>query len=270
MRYGFSEQAVAQFMQTLGRARPLPAPPDDPTPPHIDFPPTPSRGASRPHYWGHRQRVRERFAKGGAESMPDYEIVEMLLFSAIPKVDVKPLAKRLLEDFGGIERLLTASREELARHPGVTDWVVHHFKLAEAVAIRLAKVKLREQPVVGSTDAVIAYCRTMMAHQRVEHFRILYLDLQNRLIADEEHGRGTVNHTPAYPREIVKRALELNAVGVILVHNHPSGDPTPSRQDITMTNAVKAALGTVNVRLYDHLIIGRGSETSLAALGAIE
>ena len=201
--------------------------------------------------------------------MPDYEVVEMLLFSAVPKVDVKPLAKRLLEDFGGLERLLTASRAELAAHPNVDPWIIHHFKLAELIAQRLAKARLRDSITLNGIEAVKTYCRTIMAHQRVELFRILFLGTKNELIADEEHGRGTVNHTPAYPREIVKRALEHNAVGVILVHNHPSGDPTPSMQDIRLTETIQRGLDAVGIRLYDHLIIGHGSETSLAELGAL-
>ncbi|MEM8664852.1 MAG: JAB domain-containing protein, partial [Pseudomonadota bacterium] len=178
-------------------------PPFDPTPPATEFPKHTPRHTpqqrQRPHYWGHRQRVRDRFAAGGAESMPDYEIIELLLFSAIPKIDVKPLAKQLLEDFGGIERLLTARREELARHPKVNDWIVHHFKLAEAVAIRLAKTKIADKPLLSSTKAVREYLRTRMAHSPVELLVAVFLDHHHRLITDEELGRGTVNHAPAYP-----------------------------------------------------------------------
>lgn len=229
-----------------------------------------SAGREKPHYWGHRQRVRDRFAAGGAESMPDYEIVEMLLFNAIPKRDVKPLAKRLLEDFGGIERLLTAGREELQRHPDVDHWIVHHFKLAEAVAIRLAKARLTERPLMDSMDRVREYLRTRLAHSNVEHFRVLFLDVKHRMIADEEFARGTVNHTPVYPREVVKRALELSASGVILVHNHPSGDPRPSAQDLSMTQLINSALGTVDIALYDHIIVGQSDEVSLRELDALD
>lgn len=228
----------------------------------------PQRG-ERPHHAGHRQRLRDRFAAGGAESMPDYELVEMILFNAVPKVGVKPLAKRLLEDFGSFGRLLTASREELARHPQVDRWIAHHLKLAEAVAIRLAESRLPEAPMLGGTVAVIAYLRTRLAHSPIEHFRALFLDAQHRLIAEEELGRGTVNHMPVYPREVVKRALERNAVGVVLVHNHPSGDPRPSRQDVDVTRQIQAALATVAITLLDHLIIGKGSETSFAAEGLL-
>ena len=229
-----------------------------------------ARDGERPHYWGHRARVRERFAQGGAAALPDYEIVEMILFNAVPRIDVKPLAKKLLEDFGGFESLLTASRERLMGHPHTDEKIVHQLKLSEGIAIRLAKVRLAEKPFFSGTDAVVEYFRTTMAHLEIEHFHVLYLDNRNYLIADEEHGRGTVNHTPAYPREVARRALELNAVAVVLVHNHPSGDPKPSRQDIEMTQRMKSTLGVVNVNLLDHLIIGKGSETSLAALGAMD
>jgi len=264
---GLSETAVQSFEAACRRAERVAS--DAVGPVAEALPRHAPRRGERPHYWGHRQRVRDRFAAGGAESMPDYELVEMLLFNAVPKVDVKPLAKRLLEDFGGIERLLTASREELARHPNVDGWIVHHFKLAEAIAIRLAKVRVVEKPLLGGTDQVIDYLRTRMGHSRIEHFRALFLDSQHRLIADEELARGTVNHTPAYPREIVKRALEHNAVGVVLAHNHPSGDPRPSKADLAVTRQVKAGLATVSIELYDHLIIGAVSETSFAREGLL-
>jgi DNA repair protein RadC len=270
---GFSEEAVAAFRRRFDPANEPPPPSSlDHIPAAIrrEIPRHAPRHGERPHYWGHRERVRERLAAGGAAGVPDYEMVEMLLFNAIPRVDVKPLAKKLLEDFGGFERLLSASRERLARHPLVDGRIVHQLKLAEAVAIRLAKARIVEKPVLGGLDAVIAYCRTAMAHQTVEHFRVLFLDAQHRLVGDEEHGRGTVNHTPAYPREVARRALELNASGAILVHNHPSGDPTPSRQDIAVTRAMKAALATVSVVLHDHLIIGAARETSLAQEGLID
>lgn len=296
---GLSEQAVNAFRHAYARVVPPPLdripplpPPLDRDPPPLDRVPPPrergpapsfdlpasaranfprhqSRDDGRPHYWGHRERVRQRFEAGGATGIPDYEIVEMILFNAVPRVDVKPLAKKLLEDFGGFERLLTASRAELARHPHVDAKIVHQFKLSEAVAIRLAKAKLADKPIIGGTEAVIEYVRMAMGHQRVEHFRVLFMDLQNRLIADEEHGRGTVNHTPAYPREIAKRALELNAAGIILVHNHPSGDTTPSRADIAVTQKVEVALKALDIRLLDHVIIGSGTYSSLRGLGHI-
>lgn len=234
-----------------------------------EFPQHRPRNGEAPHFWGHRERVRQRFEEG-ASGIPDYEMVEMILFNAVPRVDVKPLAKRLLADFGGFERLLSANRGELARHPMIDRKIVHQLKLGEAIAVRLARARVVDTPMLGGTDKVLAYLRTRMAHQRVEFTRVLYLDTQHRLIADEEHGRGTVNHAPAYPREIAKRALELAATGVILVHNHPSGDPTPSRADIRVTAQIKAALATINVTLYDHLIIGGDREISLAAEGLIE
>ncbi|MEM9222163.1 MAG: DNA repair protein RadC [Pseudomonadota bacterium] len=279
--YRLEDGVMASFEGALQQgAQPLPEPPpldpnDIPTAyPREDFRSRPANTyrrleQGRPHYWGHRERVRQRFAKGGADGLPDYELVEMILFNAVPRVDVKPLAKQLLEDFRSFERLMTASREALQRHPAIDEKICHQLKLGEAVAQRLAKARVVERPVLGGTQAVIDYFRTTMGHLDVEEFRAVFLDNQNRLIADEAQGRGTVNHTPAYPREVARRALEHNATRVVLVHNHPSGDPTPSRQDFAMTEQMQLALKSIEVALLDHIIIGAQTETSFAALGAI-
>lgn len=271
--FQLDENATAEFQRVFDHAnarRPNPAPDSAGMSQRSPFPSHHSRDRDgRPHYWGHRQRVRERFEKGGAEGIPDYEMVEMILFNAVARIDVKPLAKRLLEDFGGLERLLTASRAELRRHPHVDEKIVHQIKLSEGVAIRLARTKLADKPILGGTLAAIDYLRPLMGHARVEHFRALFLDTQNRLIADEELGRGTVNHAPAYPREIAKRALELNASSVVLAHNHPSGKTTPSRADVEITERIETALKAVDVQLADHIVIGSGGETSMRGEGYV-
>ncbi|MCV2863362.1 RadC family protein [Albidovulum sediminicola] len=215
----------------------------------------------------HRKRLRERFLQGGATAMPDYELLELVLFRAIPRQDVKPLARRLIERFGDFNRVLTASPERLARIEGVGEAVVTELKIVEAAAQRLARTKVMHRSVLSSWDALLDYCHTTMSHRETEQFRILFLDRKNVLIADEEQARGTVDHVPVYPREIVKRALELNASALILVHNHPSGDPTPSEQDIALTSQINAALTVMGMVLHDHLIIGKSRETSFRAAG---
>ncbi|MGY6411373.1 MAG: RadC family protein [Alkalilacustris sp.] len=215
----------------------------------------------------HRKRLRTRFMEGGATAMPDYELLELVLFRAIPRQDVKPLARRLLEAFGDFNRVLTAPPARLAQVKGVGEAVVQELKIVEAAAQRMARAKVINRPVISSWAALLDYCHTAMAHGEVEQFRVLYLDRKNTLIADEAQARGTVDHVPVYPREVVKRALELNASALILVHNHPSGDPTPSEADITMTARIKAAAETMGVTLHDHLIIGRERELSFRSEG---
>ncbi|MCB1313467.1 MAG: DNA repair protein RadC, partial [Sedimentitalea sp.] len=188
----------------------------------------------------HRARLRARFVEGGAAAMPDYELLELVLFRAIPRRDVKPLARALLERFGDFNRVLTAPRERLAATPGVGDAVITELKIVEAAAHRMARARVMKRHVISSWDAILDYCHTTMSHRETEQFRVLYLDRKNTLIADEEQARGTVDHVPVYPREVAKRALELNASALILVHNHPSGDPTPSPSDIDMTARVQA------------------------------
>lgn len=215
----------------------------------------------------HRRRLRDRFIDGGAQAMPDYELLELVLFRAIPRQDVKPLARLLLDTFGDFNRVVSAAPSRLKMVKGVGEAVVIELKIIEASAQRLMRAKVMNRPVLSSWDALIDYCHTAMAHREVEQFRILYLDRKNVLIADEEQAKGTVDHVPVYPREVVKRALELNASALILVHNHPSGDPTPSDADITMTAQVQDAAQVLGITLHDHLIIGKSRELSFRAKG---
>jgi len=215
----------------------------------------------------HRKRLRARFMDGGAAAMPDYELLELVLFRAIPRQDVKPLARLLLDTFGDFNRVISASPSRLVAIKGVGDAVVQELKIVEAAAQRLMRAKVMHKPVLSSWDALLDYCHTAMAHRETEQFRILYLDRKNVLIADEEQARGTVDHVPVYPREVVKRALELNASALILVHNHPSGDPTPSDSDISMTAQVQDAATVLGITLHDHLIIGKSRELSFRAKG---
>lgn len=221
--------------------------------------------ASAPHHFGHRQRLRDRFRQGGAEAMPDYELMEMILFRAIPRRDTKPLAKAIIERFGGFAEAVNAAEERLAEIPGLGAAAITEIKLVRAAALRLMQVELRQRPLFSSYEKVVQYCRAAMAYEMREEFRILFLDNRNRLIADEVQGRGTVNHTPVYVREVVKRALELSASSIILVHNHPSGDPTPSRADIEMTKQIIEATKQLDISVHDHLIVGRDGHISLRA-----
>lgn len=215
----------------------------------------------------HRKRLRARFLEGGAQAMPDYELLELVLFRAIPRQDVKPLARRLMETFGDFNRVLSAPSDRLASVQGVGSAVILELKIVEAAAHRLARARVMRKHVISSWDAVLDYCHTTMAHRETEQFRILFLDRKNVLIADEEQARGTVDHVPVYPREVVKRALELNASALILVHNHPSGDPTPSEADISMTAQINAAAQALGLTLHDHLIIGKSQELSFRSAG---
>ena len=223
-------------------------------------------GKPEPHYKGHRQRLRERFEDTGDEALPDYELLELILFQAIPQGDTKPAAKALLARFKSFSGVLAASRHELLKVPGVGPAVVHSLKLTLASAKRFARNALPERPLLGSWSAVIEYCHVNMAHEAVEQFRILFLDKKNQLIADEVQQTGTVDHTPVYPREVVKRALELSASAIILVHNHPSGDPTPSSADIDMTKTIVEIAKPLGIQVHDHLIVGRSGHVSLRAL----
>ncbi len=222
----------------------------------------------KPHYVGHRQRLRTRFLKDAGQSMPDYELVELLLALAIPRRDVKPLAKELLEEFGGLPRLIAASVEELGAF-GLGETAITALKLVDAAMVRTLKQEVAATHVISSWDRLIDYLKASMGREKVEQVRILFLDSKLRLIADELQQRGTVNHTPLYPREVVKRALELNASSLILVHNHPSGDTTPSREDIDMTREVRDALGKIGIALHDHVIVGRGGASSFKSLGLL-
>jgi DNA repair protein RadC len=204
---------------------------------------------------------------GGAVAMPDYELLELVLFRAIPRQDVKPLAKRLIVTFGDFNRVLAASPARLAEVQGVGSAVVQELKIVAAAAERMARAKVLGAEVLSSWQALLDYCHTAMAHRDTEQFRVLYLDRKNVLIADEEQARGTVDHVPVYPREVVKRALELNASALILVHNHPSGDPAPSEADIAMTEEIRAAAETLGLIVHDHLIIGKSRELSFRSEG---
>ncbi|UMA64828.1 DNA repair protein RadC [Roseivivax marinus] len=217
----------------------------------------------------HRKRLRERFMAGGADALPDYEMLELVLFGAVPRVDMKPLARLLLETFGDFNRVLSAPRARLQDVDGVGEAVICQLKLVEAAAHRLSRARVMRRPVVSSWDALLEYCRTAMAHGEIEQFRVLYLDRKNVLIADEPQARGTVDHVPVYPREVVKRALELNASALILVHNHPSGDPTPSAADIEMTGQIARAAEALGLALHDHLVIGKARELSFRAEGLL-
>lgn len=222
-----------------------------------------------PHYHGHRDRLRQRFLTAGAEALQDHELLELLLFQAIPRRDVKPLAKQLLAGFGSFWGVVTATPDQLRRAAPLTDASIAALTVVGAAALRMARQQLINRPVIAHWQALLDYCQGAMGLQPVEQLRILFLDKKNQLIADEVQQRGTVDHTPVYPREVVRRALDLGALAVILVHNHPSGDPTPSRDDITMTREIAKALAGVEIRLHDHLVIGCGKHASFKSLGLI-
>jgi len=223
----------------------------------------------KPHYLGHRKRVREKFVKFGGGCFADYEILELMLFSAKPREDVKPLAKRLLAKFGSLPKVLNAGVGELAQLEGMGEAAVVALKVAHEASLRLLKEEIEKKSVLGSWKALLEYCQVSMGHNKTEQFRIFFLDLKNRLIADELQQKGTVDHTPVYPREVIKRALELGATSIILAHNHPSGDPEPSKADIDMTRKIMLAAMPVNIQLHDHLIIGSGKHYSFKANGLI-
>src|SRR5271165_2687490 len=227
-----------------------------------------SEGAAVPHYFGHRQRLRERMIANGAEGLPDYELLEVILFAARARGDVKPVAKALLAHFGGFAEMMSAEPDALAA-AGLNLAGIAAIKAAREAALRLMRAELQQRPVVNSWDKLIDYCSAQVAHGKIEEFHILFLDRKNVLIKDERQQRGTVDHTPVYPREVVKRALELGASALILVHNHPSGDPTPSQADIAVTQDIKKAAAPLGVVLHDHVIIGRNRHTSLRELGEI-
>jgi DNA repair protein RadC len=222
-----------------------------------------------PHYLGHRERLRERFLTGGADAMPDYELMELTLFAAVPRRDVKPLAKALIVRFGSFAEAIAAPRERIMEVEGASESVATHLKIVEAAALRLSKTALLGRPALTSWPALIDYLAAAMARSQTEEFRVLFLDRKNVLIADEVQSSGTVDHTPVYPREIVKRALEIGATALILVHNHPSGDPTPSRADITMTRDVVDAAKALRITVHDHVIVGRNGHASFKALGLL-
>jgi DNA repair protein RadC len=230
----------------------------------------PADDIAEPAHWlGHRERLRTRFREAGGEALADYELIELILFRAIPRKDVKPLAKKLIERFGSFPEALAAPPPRLAEIEGMSEGAVTEFKIVEASARRFAKVLARNRRSMSSWTEVIDYCRTAMAYEDREEFRILFLDKKNGLIADESQGLGTIDHTPVYPREVVKRALELAAAAVVLVHNHPSGDPTPSTQDVKMTLEIISIAAPLGVKVHDHIIVGRQGHASLKGMRLI-
>ena len=247
-------------------------PPDAPPPAGmlpLGAPAGPEEAPPPPDYLGHRQRIRDKFLAAGPDAFADYELLELLLFHVVPQRDTKPIAKRLLQRFGSLGGVIAAPADQLMAEDFVKRQAVVLLKAVGAAAVRVSREHVMEQPILSSWDKVIGYCRASMAHEPVEIFRLLFLDSKNRLIADEEQGRGTVNHTPVYVREVVKRALELGATALILVHNHPSGDPTPSRADIDMTREVADAAKKLGITVHDHIIVGRTGHKSLRGMGIL-
>jgi DNA repair protein RadC len=222
-----------------------------------------------PDYLGHRQRLRERFLSGGSDALADYELLELLLSQALPRIDTKPLAKALIKRFGSFAGVMAASPERLQEIKGIGAAAAVMIKTVQAAALRMSQQDVAQREVIGSWKKLLDYCRMAMAEEKNEQFRLLFLDNKNGLIADEVQQRGTVNHTPVYPREVVKRALELGATAIIMVHNHPSGDPTPSADDIAMTREVAEAAGKLGISLHDHIVIGRKGHVSLKSQGLI-
>ena len=234
-----------------------------------DAPPRPQDPSEEDHRHGHRQRLRERFARVGVDGLQDYELLELVLFRSIPQRDVKPLAKMLISQFGSVAEVIGAPMARLLTIKGLGEQTALDIKIIEAAGLSLAKGAITKREVLSSWSSVIDYCRAAMAFAEVEQFRILFLDKRNGLIADEIQQTGTVDHTPVYTREVVKRALELSATAVILVHNHPSGDPTPSNADIAMTRQIVEAGKPLGVLVHDHIVIGRNGHASMKGQGLI-
>lgn len=232
--------------------------------PSIQEPP-----AEKPHYLGHRARLREKLLSKGADALVEYELLEVLLFAAKPRGDVKPLAKTLLKRFGSLAEVIRTNPHELQAVDGMGDAAIAALKASEAVASALLKSEIATGPVIQSWTALLEYCRLQMGALKREQFRVLFLNQKNALIADEVQQEGTVDHTPVYPREVLRRALELQASAIILVHNHPSGDPTPSKADIEMTKAIATAALPLGIRLHDHLIIAGAKHYSFKSHGLV-
>jgi DNA repair protein RadC len=250
---GGDERSFFGEMRAKSPAAPLPA----------ELKATPTE---KPHYSGHRERMRDRFREAGATSLADYELLELLLFRAVPQRDTKPLAKALIARFGSFAEVLGAPLHLLQEVKGVGPSVAFDLKLVAAAAERMLKSEIKGRQVLSSWNQVIDYCRAAMAFEPREQFRILFLDKKNALIADEVQQTGTVDHTPVYPREVVRRALELSATAIVLVHNHPSGDPTPSRADIEMTKTIADTAKPLGIALHDHIIVGKNGHASLKGL----
>jgi DNA repair protein RadC len=222
-----------------------------------------------PHYLGHRERLRTRFLEAGADALSDYELLELLLFRVLPRRDTKPIAKTLLETFGSLAEVMAAPEARLKKIEGFGEASISELKVIHAVASRMLRGAVKKRPVLSSWSTVLDYCRSAQAFADREEFRVLFLDKRNQLIVDEVQQTGTIDHTPVYPREIVKRALELSATAVILVHNHPSGDPTPSRADIQMTQQIVAVAQPLGISVHDHIIVGKEGHASLKGLKLI-
>ena len=222
-----------------------------------------------PHHTGHRERLRERFRKAGGAALADYELLELILFRAMPRRDVKPIAKALIARFGSYAEALAARPERLAEVAGLGEAAITELKIVEAAARRLAQSSIEKRKNLGTATSVIDYCRTAMAFLDREEFRILFLDKRNQLLADEVQGVGTIDHAPVYPREVMRRALELGATALILVHNHPSGDPTPSTADIAMTMQISTLGKALGVVVHDHIVIGRHGHVSFRGMKLI-
>jgi DNA repair protein RadC len=231
--------------------------------------PPPGLAEADPHYFGHRERLRSRFRDAGPDAVTDYELLELVLFRAVPRRDVKPLAKMLIAKFGSFAEVICAPVARLGEVKGLGDAAITEIKVVQAAASRLARGQVKRRPVLSSWSTVLDYCRTAMAFADKEQFRILFLDKRNQLIADELQQVGTVDHTPVYPREVVKRALELSATAIILVHNHPSGDPTPSRADIQMTQSIVEVARPLGISVHDHIIVGKEGHASFKGLKLI-
>ena len=227
------------------------------------------KDAGKPHYLGHRERLRRRFREAGPDSLPDYELLELILFRAAPRRDTKPLAKALIARFGTFAEAINAPEELLREVPGIGEAAITELKLVRAAALRLVRGEVLERPVLSSWAQVLDYCGASMGFASKEQFRILFLDKRNQIIADEVQQKGTVDHTPVYVREVVKRALELSATAIVLVHNHPSGDPTPSPDDRGVTDQLCAAGRLLDIPVHDHVIIGEGRYVSFAEAGLL-
>lgn len=243
--------------------------------PPLSEPESPAQKAKKPaepkpHFHGHRKRLRDRFLQAGAGALADYELLEMILFPAKPQGDVKPLAKLLLSRFGDFAGVMNASPTSLMEVEGVGEAAVGAIKVVRAAAEKLLQSHAAERTIIHNWEALLDYCRIAMAHQKVEEFRLLFLNQKNELIGDEVQQRGTINHTPVYPREVVKRSLELGAAALVLLHNHPSGDPQPSQDDIDITVRIVSACAGVGVRVHDHVVIGTNGHFSFRAHGLIK
>lgn len=221
------------------------------------------------HYHGHRERIRQRIMKGDGAHLDDYEILEILLCAFIPRVDVRPIAKTMVDRFGTVSAALAAAPERLMEIDGIGEATAAYIRATNLLLQRAAADQVRDQPVISNWAALLNYVKHQLRHNKTEQARVLYLDRKNKLIADEIAGRGTVDHAPIYPREIARRALELSASAVILVHNHPSGDPTPSRADIELTREIERALAPLEIKVHDHLVVGAKETVSMKAKGLI-